>query len=66
MAILSSTDLADGVCFATVDHDPALTATDMPKGSFLQWDNGTTIKLYIKKDDGSTTSVDRIPTEDNP
>lgn len=54
MAITGSTDLGNGILAVTVDHDPEVTATDVPAGSLIITSAGI---WHRKIDDGSTTNV---------
>lgn len=61
MAIISSVDLAAGhgdnlgMYIILVDHDPVVTATLAPAGSFLI--RSSDKRMFRKVDDGSTTNV---------
>lgn len=55
MAILSSTDLGDGVLAVIVDHDPTIVSTNVPTGSLIVVSGNS--NWYRKLDDGSTTNV---------
>lgn len=54
MAIITSVDLGQGAAVLVVDHDPTVTPTDAPPGTFIIDQNGT---WYRKLDSGSTTNV---------
>lgn len=59
MAITGATDLGDGKLCLTITHDPTLYATDAPMGSIFIDAGGV---IWRKKDDGSTTDVERFYT----
>ena len=54
MSILGATDIGKGLLTVTVDHDPTVVSTDVPKGSCIIDANGV---HYIKLDNGATTNV---------
>lgn len=54
MAVTGRIDLAPGVEFISIDHDPTTVATDAAKHSIILQDTGA---LFQKLDDGSTTNV---------
>jgi hypothetical protein len=57
--ITGSTDLGNGKLCLTIDHDPTVYATDAPAGSLFIDADGI---IWRKKDDGSTTNVERFYT----
>jgi len=54
MAILSVTDFGDGKLCVIVDHDPTVTVTTAPAGSFILYNN----KFYQKISDTASPPVD--------
>ena len=65
MAILSSTELGEGVVNLIVDHDPRITATNCKTGSLLMSTLTALVGLrFVKLDDGNTTNVSFGDTRD--
>ena len=54
MAITGSTDIGNGLFVITVDHDPAVVATNAPAGAVIIDSSGS---WYRKLDSGSTVNV---------
>lgn len=54
MAILSVTDFGDGKLCVIVDHDPTVTVTNAPAGSFILYNN----KFYQKITDTASPPAD--------